>query len=165
MKMTKAIFSLFIAICVVFASQPLMAQAAPIDNQKTPFQAVVTACSGEQVSVTGIQHLVGHTTVDGTGQIHLGININTTAKGVGATTGDKYNMSLNQTIVIHGFQPGKAQIFTQNYTSKLIHLGKSNGMDDTKLHMLTHIVFDASGNMTADVSLIKVSCKQFNASR
>jgi hypothetical protein len=48
------------------------------------------SCSGERITVDGIQHIVGRFTHDGSGKLHFGFSRNTSGKGIGQVTGDTY---------------------------------------------------------------------------
>jgi len=61
---------------------PTLVSASLEYNEKISFIDDFDACSGERVSIDGIQHIVGRLTKDATGKFHFGFTRNTKGTGI-----------------------------------------------------------------------------------
>jgi hypothetical protein len=138
---------------------PVPARAAVEYNEKIPFTDDFDACSGERVSIDGIQHIVGHITKDTNGKLHYVFTRNTKGTGIGQISGDQY--ILTDAVVQRDFEfvPGQPQIYSQEYHSVFIHKGESFSNDDTIIHFLSKLTVNANGEVTTDIAIQSVECR------
>jgi hypothetical protein len=128
-------------------------------NEKIPFIDDFDACSGERVSIDGIQHIVGHITKDTHGKFHYVFTRNTKGTGIGQVSGDEY--ILTDAVVQIDFEivTGQPQIYSQEYHSVFIHKGESFSNDDTIIHFLSKLTVNANGEVTTTIEVQSVECQ------
>jgi len=138
---------------------PVPVSAAVEYNEKISFTDDFDACSGERVSIDGIQHIVGHITKDTHGKFHYVFTRNTKGTGVGQISGDEY--ILTDAVVQRDFEfvPGQPRILTQEYHSVFIHKGEAFSNDDTIIHFLSKLIINAKGEVTTTTDIQSVECQ------
>ena len=138
---------------------PVPVNAAVEYNEKIPFTDDFDACSGERVSITGVQHVVGRFTKDAAGKFHYGFTRNTKGTGMGQISGDKYILTDAVGQIDFEFVPGQPRILTQEYHSVFIHKGEAFSNDDTIIHFLSKLIIDANSQLTTEVEIQSVECR------
>jgi hypothetical protein len=138
---------------------PVPVSASLEYNEKISFIDDFDACSGERVSIDGIQHIVGRLTKDATGKFHFGFTRNTKGTGIGQISGDQYILTdaVGRTDI--EFVPGQPQIVTQEYHSVFVHRGESFSNDDTIIHFLSKLTVNANGEVTTTIEIQSVECQ------
>jgi len=138
---------------------PVPASAAVEYNEKISFIADFDACSGERVSIAGIQHIVGRFTKDANGRLHFGFTRNTKGTGIGQISGDEYILTDAVARASLEFVSGAVATLTQQYNSRLIHQGEKWSNDDTIVHFVSKITITADGNVIPIVEVGSVECR------
>jgi len=164
MKLSKSLFNKLCSIIILvltlgfYGWTPLPVHAAMEYNEKISFIDEFDACSGERVSIAGIQHIVGRVTKDAAGKFHFGFTRNTKGTGVGQVSGDEYLLidAVSQKDI--EFVPGQPRILTQEYHSVFIHKGESFSNDDTVIHFLSELIINANGEVITMIEIQSVEC-------
>jgi len=164
MKLSKSLFNKLCSIIILvltlgfYGWTPLPVHAAMEYNEKISFIDEFDACSGERVSIAGIQHIVGRVTKDAAGKFHFGFTRNTKGTGVGQVSGDEYLLidAVSQKDI--EFVPGQPRILTQEYHSVFIHEGESFSNDDTVIHFLSELIINANGEVITMIEIQSVEC-------
>ena len=138
---------------------PIPVNAAVEYNEKISFVDDFDACSGERVSIDGVQHIVGRFTKDAAGKFHYGFTRNTKGTGIGQISGDQYILTDAVGQVDFEFVPGQPRILIQEYHSVFIHKGEAFSNDDTIIHFLSKLIIDANGQVTTAVEIQSVECR------
>lgn len=159
MNIIKTLSALALALILACATRPLFVNAAVDYNQKINFVDDFDSCSGERVLISGVQHIVGRTTTDGTERTRFVFTRNLHGAGQGYDSGTEYLLidTVYQSSV--EFTPGQAQFIMQEYHARLIQRGESVSGDDTLIHFLTKIYLDANGNLVTSIEIQGVSCQ------
>jgi hypothetical protein len=166
MKRSRSWHSLldnFTKVLVIVAflgwAQPSPVSAAMEYNEKISFTDDFDGCSGERITVDGVQHIVGHVTKDAGGRFHYVFTRNTVGTGIGQSTGDRYIMTDTVAQLNLHVLPGETQTLSQVYHSVLIHLGEKLPGDDTIIHFLSKITIDANSEVTTVIEVQRVECR------
>ena len=138
---------------------PVPVSAAVEYNEKISFIDDFDACSGERVSIDGVQHIVGRFTKDARGKFHFGFTRNTKGAGVGQISGDEYILTDAVSRIDFEFVPGQPRILTQEYHSVFIHKGEAFSNDDTIIHFLSKLIINANGEVTTTIDMQSVECR------
>ena len=138
---------------------PIHVSAATEYNERISFIDDFDACSGERVSIDGIQHIVGRVTKDAAGKFHFGFTRNTKGTGVGQISGDEYILTDAVGQMDFEFVPGQPRILTQEYHSVFIHKGEAFSNDDTLIHFLSKFTVNANGEITTAIEIQNVECR------
>ena len=138
---------------------PTPVRAAVEYNEKISFVDDFDACSGERVSIDGVQHIVGRLTKDAAGKFHFGFTRNTKGTGVGQISGDEYLLTDAVSQMDFEFVPGQPRIVTQEYHSVFIHKGEAFSNDDTIIHFLSKLIINANGEVTTSTKIQNVECQ------
>ena len=138
---------------------PAPASAAVEYNEKISFTDDFDACSGERVSIDGVQHIVGRITKDASGKFHFGFTRNTRGTGVGQISGDEYILTDAVSQMDFEFVPGQSRILTQEYHSVFIHKGEAFSNDDAIIHFLSKLIINANGEVTTTTDIQGVECQ------
>jgi hypothetical protein len=138
---------------------PVPVGAAVEYNEKIPFVDDFDACTGERVSIDGIQHIVGHITKDTHGKFHYVFTRNTKGTGIGQISGDEYILTDAVVQIDFEFVPGQPQIYSQEYHSVFIHKGESFSNDDTIIHFLSKLTVNTNGEVTTTIEIQSVECQ------
>lgn len=144
----------------VAAPAPAWASSAVEYNLWVPFADDFDSCTGERVFVSGVQHIVGRSSVDGAGRLHFGFTRHTQGTGVGEVSGAEYLLidSVTRAELLGNTENG-ATTFTEGSHSVFIRRGEGVPGDDLVVHMLTHYMIAANGELTADVEITDVDCR------
>jgi hypothetical protein len=138
---------------------PIPASAAVEYNERISFIDDFDACSGERVSIDGIQHIVGRVTKDAMGKFHFGFTRNTKGTGVGQISGDEYILTDTVGQLDFEFVPSQPRILAQEYQSVFIHKGEAFSNDDTIIHFLSKLTVNANGEITTAIEIQNVECR------
>jgi len=138
---------------------PTPVNAAVEYNEKISFIDDFDSCSGERVSIDGVQHIVGRFTKDATGKFHFGFTRNTKGTGIGQISGDNYILTDAVGRTDLEFLPGQPQILIEEYQSVFIHKGEAFSNDDTIIHFLSKLTIKANGEVTTTISIQSVECR------
>lgn len=151
-------FVLLLATFTLSLGQPAV-YAALEYNEQIPFTDEFDSCIDTHIQISGVQHIVGRFTEDGSGKVHFGFTRNTRGSGIDQASGATYR--LGDTIHRSSIEvlPGVPTLYTQGYQARLIRQGESAPNDDAFLHFLTHITVNANGEVTASVEVVKVECR------
>jgi len=153
-------FTKVLMLLAILGSFHLTAVSAATEyNEKIIFTDDFDACSGERVTVSGVQHIVGHVTRDAKGRFHYVFTRNTKGTGIGQATGDRYILidtvaQLNLEVL-----PGQTQTLSQEYHSVLLHQGEGLPGDDTAIHFLSKLTLDVNGAVTTLIEVQSVECR------
>ena len=128
-------------------------------NERISFVDDFDACTGERVSIEGVQHIVGRYNKDDNGKLHFGFTRNTNGTGLGQVSGDSYILTDNVNRSSLEFVSGEVRTFTEQYTSRFIHKGENVPNDDTLIHFKSTYTINANGDLTASVEIQSVECK------
>lgn len=138
---------------------PIPVSAAIEYNEKISFIDDFDACSGERVSIDGVQHIVGRFARDAKGRLHFGFTRNTIGTGVGQVSGDEYVLTDAYTRASLEWTSGEVKTFTEQYHSRFIRKGESALNDDTIIHFLSKLTINANGEVTTTVGIQRVDCR------
>ena len=143
-------------LALALLAKPTQAQAQTENfNERIPLTIITTnECTAEAISVEGTVHVVGTTTQDAAGNLHVQGHTNFVGEGVGITSGAEYIVREVQTTHgnVHDFEGDQAPAtFTQPYTLHVIRKGSATPEDDFLIHTLFHITVNANGEVTAEV--------------
>ena len=155
----RSLTTALVMVALLGSFRPMAAYAATEYNQSISFTDDFDACSGERITVNGVQHIVGHVTKDANGRFHYVFTRNTKGTGIGQSTSDRYMLIDTVSQLNLQVLPGQAQTLSQEYHSVLIHLGEKLPHDDTIIHFLSKLTIDASGNVTTLIEVQSVECK------
>jgi hypothetical protein len=130
------------------------ASAGIVANRTEPFETVAFAtCAagggGEEVQLTGKQHILLTETTDPNGKLHSHFSMNQqNVVGVGLTTGDRYRYVdvRSTTVTISNISP--PQTWTDTIEFHLIGQGTGS---DIVAHVTFHFTVDANGILRVEV--------------
>ena len=166
MKQLRSLFGLLrsvttaLVIVTFFCSfQPIAVSAAMEYNEKISFVDDYDGCSGERITVAGVQHIVGHVTTDANGRFHYVFTRNTKGTGIGQSTGDRYIMTDTVAQLNLHVLPGETQTLSQVYHTVIIHQGERLPEDDTIIHFLSRLTIDGNGDVTTSIEVQNVECR------
>jgi len=132
------------------------------DNVRVPINiSVFIPCAaggaGESVELSGTLHLLFEITVDSNGGVHMKTHAQPQGvRGVGLTTGDKYQgTGVTQDHSNFG-SDGLPVTFTFVDNFRIIGQGPGNNF---LVHQTFHVTVNANGKVTADVDNFSVECK------
>ena len=153
-------FTTALVLVTFFGSFQLMpVRAATEYNQRISFVDDYDGCSGERITVAGVQHVVGRVTTDANGRFLYVFTRNTKGIGIGQTTGDKYIMTDTVAQLNLHVLPGETQTLSQVYNTVLIHQGETTPGDDTVIHFLSRVTIAANGDVTTAIEVQNVDCR------
>jgi hypothetical protein len=157
-KLLSVLVALMLALPLIASSRP--ASAGSDVSIWIPFTDDFDSCTGEVVTLSGEQHLVGQTTQDGAGQMHFIFVRNMFGSGVGTVSGTRYVFRGAFTKVdLIGTTEGSTTIFTQISTETLLRQGESAPKDDAMIRMVTHITITPNGITTASTEILDAVCR------
>jgi hypothetical protein len=142
-----------------FGWTPTPANAAIEYRDEIPFVDDFDACSGERVSIDGIQTILGRFTTDREGRLHFGFTRHTKGTGIGQTSGDEYIMTDAYTRASLELTSGEVKTFSQQFNGRLIRRGEELANDDTIIHFLSKFIIDANGEITTIIDIQGVECR------
>ena len=158
-KLLRNCTKVLMLLAILASVKPTAVSAATEYNEKVAFTDDFDACSGERVTISGVQHIVGHVTKDAEGRFHYVFTRNTKGTGVGQETADRYILidtvaQLNLEVL-----PGQTQTLSQEYHSVLLHQGEGLASDDTVIHFLSKLTIGVNGNVTTLIEVQSVECR------
>jgi hypothetical protein len=110
--------------------------------------------AGEDVHLTGEIHSLFHITIDNQGGVHVKTHSNPQGvRGVGLTTGDKYQ---GTGVTQDHFNGKVGQTFTFINNFRIIGQGPNNNV---LLHQNVHFTVSAKGDVTASVDNFSAECR------
>jgi hypothetical protein len=114
----------------------------------------VTACEGQQVTLSGNIHIVTHVTTNPNGNLHIKEHSNyQNVSGVGQPTPFLYRgVSSNNTIFNNNAPQSEFTVVDQVL---LLSQGLS---DNLQVHVTMHFTINANGETTAVVEEVRVEC-------
>jgi hypothetical protein len=128
-------------------------------NLNIPLNDDFDTCSGERVTITGSQHIVGRFTQDQKGHLHFGFTRNTHGTGTGQVSGAKYLLTDTVNRASLEVIAGETRTFLEQYQEHLMRVGGNTKNDDALVHLLSKITINANGTVTSSVEFIKAECK------
>ena len=134
---------------------PVMVAASNDLNVMAPFSGTEpNPCNGEDVLFSGQMHVVIHTTVSASGNIHFdSLDNYADVKGIGLATSTPYTItdSTHEDLNLNG--PAMNATVTEQ------HIVNSHGpATNFFLHDVLHITVDATGMPSASVDNIRTGC-------
>lgn len=140
---------------------PVSAASTVTTNEFVPFSLIAfVPCAnggaGELVEVSGTLHILTHTTISNSGNVHGKVHFQPQgAKGVGQTTGDTYNATgvTQEQFNINGPLPF-TDTFINNFN--IIGPGPDNNLS---VHQTIHLTINANGVVTAVVDNTSIECQ------
>jgi hypothetical protein len=143
-------------------AKPTQAQAQTEHfNERTPQTFEFFACTGEWVVVEGTLHVVGTTTQDADGKVHVQGHSDFGGEGVGITSGAEYVVRElgNQAAFAEDVNdPFGSASFTQTYTRHVMRKGSTTPEDDSLVRVTFHITI-VNGEVTSEVVEESAECK------
>jgi hypothetical protein len=141
---------------------PAFAQASRATSVRVPIESSIPdgllghPCgTGDIIELSGTLHVVVQTTQDAAGGFHQNIEVNHQGiSGVGLVSGADYRSIRASSIVRQ--QTNGAQVIVEVTNQRLIAQGSS---EDFWLHSLTHLTFNAAGELTSVVVTLRASCE------
>ena len=151
-------FALLLATFTLSLGQPVV-YAALEYNEKIPFTDEFDSCIDTHIQISGVQHIVGRFTKDGSGKLHFGFTRNTRGSGIDQASGATYRLgdTVHRTSI--EVLPSVPTIYTEGYQGRLIRQGEGVPGDDAFLHFLTRIIINANGEVTVSVEIQNVDCR------
>lgn len=140
--------TLLLAACLAAGGAALASRAsAEVDqNIRVPFEMVLTnPCTGEDVAITGEEHIVSHVTTPKPGKFIVGLHTTYHGTGVGLTTGTTYNFNEVDNFHEKFTEPG-AEFMFQDVAS--LHLISQGSTDNFFVHSINAMKVDQDGNIT-----------------
>lgn len=136
------------------------ASAAEHDNWISFTNEGFSSCSGEEVLVSGRQHVVGQTNVDASGREHFVFHRNTFGTGIGTVSGAEYLLrdSVAKTDLL-GTNEGDVTVFNQLSVGLIIRKGETAPHDDNFVQIMTRYTITPDGTLTGDIDILSPSCR------
>ena len=165
MKLSKFWFSWLRSVLVLavtlgfYGWTPTPANAAIEYREEIPFVDDFDACSGERVSIDGIQTIIGRFTTDATGRLHFGFTRHMKGTGIGQISGDEYVLTDAYTRASLELTSSEVKTYTEQFNSRLIRRGERSLNDDTIIHFLSKLTANANGEVTMDIAIQSVECR------
>jgi hypothetical protein len=138
-------------------SMPAYAQATTVSETVVePFEAMVPACNGEAVFVSGGLHVTTRTTVDDRGGIHVRFTlVPDSVRGVGSDTGIQYLLVGGHRSTFNGDADSAPFIFMNTEMFNLVSQGGTENLQGT---INTHVTVNANGVPTVAVDSLSLQC-------
>ena len=118
-----------------------------------PEGPLLNTCNGEDVLITGTQHLVISVTADEAGGFRYSVRANGIITGVGLTTGTRYRGAAAGTL--HGSSTSGATTATFISHSTLAGQG---AVPNPRVNIVIHTTINANGTATATVEKVRAQC-------
>jgi hypothetical protein len=112
----------------------------------------INDCTGEQIPITGHEHLVSSVTQEGVGTFHVGFHADLILKGTSLLTGASY--IVNQTVDEH---VTVAAGFEDTFVLPFILVGKG-GVPNEVLLATFHITVRPDGTVTSLIDNLRIKC-------
>mgnify|MGYP000910545059 CR=1 FL=1 len=142
-------------LAVMLALLMVPVNAEVLQNEKIPVDEVMQSpCTGEEVYLTGVIHLVYAATADGAGGYHLKVHENGMLTGE-AASGQKYKLNIvynvNQNV-------GPGEVLTYVVREQLKADGNAAD-DDLWIKYTVHVTVNANGEVTSERYDYEMECK------
>jgi hypothetical protein len=147
--------SVYSSLCLAQASSSTLVTDVPIEGDfDVP---CANGGAGETVSLSGVLHVVIHTTIDDSGGFHSNLRVNApNLTGVGQVTGDVYRaMGPGHITEITGGESLHNEFAFLDIV-KLVGPGPDNNLS---LRNYMHVVINANGETTVDIIKSTADCK------
>ena len=155
----KKVLVLAIVLGMIGWVRPVSVSATTEFNERIVFTDDFDACTGERVTIDGVQHIVGRFTRDANGKLHFGFNRNTKGTGIGQESGDSYILADTVHRTSLEVVPGEPHVFTEGYQAMLKRHGEEVSGDDSVIHFLSRITVSANGDVTASIEIQNFECQ------
>jgi hypothetical protein len=155
----KTATRLFVSVFFLFAVTARPAGQATTSTTSTTValnSPVGSSCSPELVDVTGMVHVVQHTTQSGQGLVSQIVQLNASGIGVGQISGQTYVFTQSSHQVFNSQTPRLE--FTLVETIHLMRTGEAPRRDDFRLRAVVHVTINENGQMTATVESFDRAC-------
>jgi hypothetical protein len=159
----KRILLLLAAVAMLVVALAPAAQAQATServNERIPISgSFPNPCTGEVFTFEGTLHLVGHTVVDSSGGVHFKGHEQINAQGV-SDTGAKYVFTgvFNEEVTFD-IDGESAFTATQTFPVHIIRQGEDGTEEDYhQVPFVTHLTWNANGELTAEVINIEFDC-------
>lgn len=120
-----------------------------------PYDALITACNGEDVALSGELLFIFHDTVDAGGGFHSTfIVVPKDVRGVGSETGLNYK-AVGGTREQYSFTKDNHSTYTNTSMYNLVSQG---GSENLRARFTFHITFNADGDPVVEVDHSSESC-------
>ena len=161
LRMVQWPATLVVLIVLAFAglARPLPALAALQYNEWIPFTDDFDSCTGETISITGTQHIVGRSTTDAAGREHFGFTRTTHGTGIGEVSGARYVLTDSVTRASLEISSSEVITYMEQYQTHFRRQGEAVADDDLTLHFLSKFTVNANGELTSSVELLRVECR------
>jgi hypothetical protein len=110
--------------------------------------------AGDEVSLSGTEHIVTSSTVDRNGGVHTTHHVNRYISGSGTSGAEYVGVGIPNVIVTNTRGPFP---YETTYVETASIIGKGSA-DSFLVHVLVHLTIDAKGNTTADVFAFNADC-------
>lgn len=112
--------------------------------------------TGDVIQLSGNMHIVTHTTADAAGGFHYKVGVlDQNITGIGLVSGTRYRL-IRTSNIIRQETIGAQVIAEVNGTNKLVAHGQA---ENVLIHSLTHMTFNASGELTSSTTTFRASCE------
>jgi hypothetical protein len=159
-----AVLGLILAasVVVVLSPQPGEAQAQVVKDKfdfpyENTFYAADVGCLTEDVHVYGVLPMLFRTVTDGKGNLHFQFHDHADLTAEGMSTGDTYHTQGPAVVVEYYFKSDPSTPSRQIYHD-LIHLVGPGRDGYISFRTLLHVVFNANGVQTVDISRSEILC-------
>jgi hypothetical protein len=157
----RKLSALLIAIAFIAPAGLLVrrALAEVITNVRVPVAVTLPSpCTGELVSLEGVMHTVTRSTMSDSGNVLVGLSIDTCGVSGTSLSGAKFvsNETIEETAVVHPDGP-TVQTMTTNH--EFIRSGSALANDDLKLHITWHVTLQDDGVASATIAKLEIECR------
>lgn len=130
--------------------------AAVVQNDWGEFDFFIPPCNGEAIDGSGRFHTKISSTVTPSGRVSGTFHINAKGKGIGQTTGAKYewNDAINESFA---FDSNDGASFTDTFTRSFRLIGQGN-VPDRRFDVTFHVTINANGEMTSSKLQVSDTC-------
>lgn len=153
------LMQLFLAIALSAVHGPsVQAQAVTTHSN---FAALIndvafSPCTGENIFLTGRQHVVAHTTVDAQGGVHTRSHLNGSTTGVGEGSGAVYKHTVAINEVFHTIAAAPSEFTFETHNHLISHGLLSNQI----IHTIFHMTVNAEGEVTSLTSRARIEWRE-----
>lgn len=150
------VLALALALSAV-ATIPTFAEADTATEIFTePYNAIITACNGEEVQLSGELLFIFHTNRDAQDALHTTITlVPNQVVGVGAETGTKYRAVGGDRENYYNLD-GEAPITYTN--TDMYNLVSQGGTDNLQIKYTFHVTVNANGELSTEVDHFSAMC-------
>ena len=155
--LARSIFILFAMTAVLALPQTAAAQATVSDLQGTSTlpPTIFNPCTFETLALSGVETFKLHTVADGSGGLHITLNLDSTGIATGALL--TYAYTENDTFAFH-LNPFVASAETARLSAKVMLRGVAKA-DNSIMRINFHMTMNADGTLTSVVDQVTNTCK------